>query len=88
MPGHHVVYACNCLNIKIQLANKYYLDRHEQYRQSKFTRIEEPSLFGWLFELSTEGVVIVSTEHGQLGSLFMLWCLGISKFNTCEAYHE
>lgn len=62
MSSHHVIYACHCLNVKIQLAKKYYLDKHEQYRQSKFTRTHDPTLSGWLFELNTEGIVIVSKQ--------------------------
>jgi hypothetical protein len=55
-----VTYACRCLNIKIYLANKYYLEGHEKYRRSKFVRLEDPPISGWQFELSMKGVDVVS----------------------------
>lgn len=57
--GGHVTYACNCLNVKIHLANKYYLEGHEKFRRDKFTRLEEPPIEGWKFELSMDGVTVV-----------------------------
>ncbi|CEP07930.1 hypothetical protein [Parasitella parasitica] len=54
----HVTYACNCLNVKIHLANKYYLEGHEKFRNDKFTRLVEPPISGWKFELSIEGVTV------------------------------
>lgn len=57
----HVTYACQCLNVKVHLANKYYLDGHEKFRRDKFTRLEEPPIEGWKFELSMQGVKVVST---------------------------
>jgi hypothetical protein len=56
----HVTYACQCLNIKIHLANKYYLEGHEKYRKNKFIKLEEPPISGWKFELGMKGVVVVS----------------------------
>ncbi|CAO3613815.1 unnamed protein product [Mucor fragilis] len=56
--GGHVTYACNCLNVKIHLANKYYLEGHEKFRRDKFTRLEEPPIEGWKFELSMDGVTV------------------------------
>lgn len=56
----HVTYACSCLNVKIHLANKYYLEGHEKFRKDKFTRLEEPPITGWKFELSMDGVTVVS----------------------------
>ncbi|KAI7905176.1 uncharacterized protein BX663DRAFT_484484 [Cokeromyces recurvatus] len=61
MPAH-VVYACNCLNVKIHLANKYYLEGHENFRKDKFTRLEEPSISGWKFELSMKGISVEYTS--------------------------
>ncbi|KAI9467808.1 MAG: hypothetical protein EXX96DRAFT_110210 [Benjaminiella poitrasii] len=61
MPGH-VVYACNCLNVRIHLANKYYLEGHEDFRKDKFTRLEDPHIAGWKFELSMKGVIIEYTS--------------------------
>ncbi|KAL9545622.1 hypothetical protein MBANPS3_007054 [Mucor bainieri] len=56
--GGHVTYACNCLNVKIHLANKYYLEGHEKFRRDKFIRLEEPPIEGWKFELSMDGVTV------------------------------
>ncbi|GAN03571.1 hypothetical protein MAM1_0043d03026 [Mucor ambiguus] len=54
----HVTYACQCLNVKIHLANKYYLEGHEKFRRDKFTRLKEPPIEGWKFELSMDGVTV------------------------------
>lgn len=56
----HVIYACQCLNIRIHLANKYYLEGHEKYRREKFVRLAEYGISGWLFELGAKGVTVVS----------------------------
>lgn len=52
-----VTYACNCLNIKIHLANKYNLEGHKKYRKSKF--VQESGISGWQFQLGIAGVVVV-----------------------------
>lgn len=59
--SNHVTYACNCLNIKIYLANKYYIEGHEKFRRDKFVRLVDPPISGWQFELSMLGVVVVRT---------------------------
>ncbi|KAI8875399.1 hypothetical protein K501DRAFT_310742, partial [Backusella circina FSU 941] len=53
----HVIYACLCLNVQIQLANKYYLEGHENYRKEKFQRLEQPHLSGWIFDTG-KGIAI------------------------------
>jgi hypothetical protein len=55
----HIIYACLCLNVQIQLANKYYLEGHENYRKEKFQRLEQHHLSGWIFDAG-KGIVIVS----------------------------
>ncbi|KAI8987206.1 hypothetical protein BDB01DRAFT_785030 [Pilobolus umbonatus] len=59
----HIVYACHCLNIKVHLSHKYYLDGHTRYRRCKFIRPEDPISDGWKFELGVEGVI---TEYPLL----------------------
>ncbi|KAI9267229.1 hypothetical protein EDC94DRAFT_692448 [Helicostylum pulchrum] len=54
----HVVYACKCLNVRIHLATKYYLEGHEKYRREKFVRQEDARISGWVFELGVKGVTV------------------------------
>ncbi|KAI7896659.1 uncharacterized protein EV154DRAFT_491772 [Mucor mucedo] len=59
-----VTYACNCLNVKLHLANKYDLDSHQVDRSTTY----DPMVSGWHFQLGISGVMVeypslVSQRH-------------------------
>lgn len=55
-----VVYMCHCLNIGINIANKYLIDNHDKDKQDRFVTLEGLGISGWKFELDKKGVTIVS----------------------------
>ncbi|KAI8993546.1 hypothetical protein BDB01DRAFT_332330 [Pilobolus umbonatus] len=65
----HVVYGCQCLNIKIHLSTKYSLNDHINERKKTVVQEPEP---GWEFELGMGGIIIeyrslIQTFYGHAG---------------------
>ncbi|KAL0079773.1 hypothetical protein J3Q64DRAFT_1255623 [Phycomyces blakesleeanus] len=88
MSTGHVIYACNCLNIKLHLANKYILQGHEMARKEYFVRLNTPPIEGWKFELGMGGVVtecnaLVRTKIVGHGDAMTVSCLNCA---TGEVY--
>lgn len=59
----YVIYACKCLNIKLQLNYEYCLDDHERHRVEHSIELDNPPLRGWQFEVIKVNIVTIFSCH-------------------------
>ena len=76
-PG--IVYACNCLNIKIHLHNKYPVDQHESELGRLSIADEHDTFTGRKFDLGIGGVVMVRSFFFSKTSFLVLCLANLNK---------
>ncbi|KAG1467839.1 hypothetical protein G6F56_004186 [Rhizopus delemar] len=59
----YVIYACKCLNIKLQLNYEYCLDDHERHRVEHSIELDNPPLRGWQFEVIKVNIQFMALIH-------------------------